>query len=778
MRIENKGRNLWSSECVCLEVYTWGQGTLVKDSWYGVTVLSYNPLVFQISANFRGVGMWIDAPSGSHVYMSARNIGYNNFYIRLTAREDIITAETTPTASGQFTYKAQAVAPGNTATISLDVPDNCQGVIAAVDGDLTNAPDGIIKATDIIVTIEEPIIEYTPARSDSLDLPVSAFGYAGVYDEITSDGTKVKRWEQEIILPSTHTIDLYPWYTHLMLQYHYHLLRVYLSKEHVGDYSANVIATHYDGVPLTPRTSQMQGPEMVFLHHTSGSPDAILYIATFRTGFDEAYIPSSNEVQAYFNGWKVNGYSITGSVTDEATGLLADQDTYTFANAGKYKNLTVTKSSDDVEYTTAEPGVDYELSNLNTTAVLKNISGSSLYFKISYDYGVTANSWVGLDGTTPSENTLSYVSSTTLRDQNPDTWWKPYVIIYQLADPEVEQVDISGSLDLYADYNYIVTDQLIPVAMEFQVDEDDVEYKEDGTLRTLDGKVLAVVDKYQGINNSTAYILEHAITNLLGNPTIHMWTKSGVTSELRDEKYRGYVVHRLTFSADSTGYIQQTFPVNSAVTHTGAIFYRFVQSSDADLNLALDDTTQQIPVSYDWNRISVSKTYSETGTGTFKISKSATSTNDIIIDVACPIVDAVSFVPEYTQTSRDNGILTLQTDTNAQDDWILDFWLKFKYINSDQIIFQFGNIVFGYSTSSGFYLTIGSETNSSTYSISADEWLHIVVQKSNQAFLVSVNDEAIISSEYDTSATGSTELIFASDNTKQPDMVVSLIILK
>ena len=622
--------------------------------------------------------------------------------------------------------------------------------------------------------------DYMQARSDFLDLPVSAFGYAGVYDEITSDGTKVKRWEQEILQNKSwifNTANLF------VVSNYVPIRRMYCSLVSAPIHQGEAILTDSGGVPVRNRKDDYEhtttpNQNVFFIYNSSGNWRLYWYQDPDLTGWDWNYIPSSDEIKAYFNGWKVNGYSTTGSVTDEATGLLADGSEYTFANAGKYKNITVTKSTDDSTYESAEEGVDYVFSNLHTTAVLKNVSGSSLYFKISYDYGVTANSWVGLDGTTPSENTLSYVSSTTLRDQNSDTWWKPYVIIYQLADPEVEQVDISGSLDLYADYNYIVTDQLIPVAMEFQVDEDDVEYREDGTLRTLDGKVLVVVDKYQGINNSTAYILEHAITNLLDNPTIHMWTKSGVTSELRDEKYRGYVVHRLTFSADSTGYIQQTFPVNSAVTHTGAIFYRFVQSSDADLSLVLDDTTQQIPVSYDWNRISVSKTYSETGTGTFKISKSATSTNDIIIDVACPIVDAISFVPEYTQTSRDNGILTLQTDTNAQDDWILDFWLKFKYINSDQIIFQFENIVFGYSTSSGFYLTIGSETNSSTYSISADEWLHIVVQKSSQAFLVSVNDEAIISSEYDTSATGSTELIFAPDNTKQPDMVVSLIILK
>ncbi|MCD6340576.1 MAG: hypothetical protein J7L51_01310, partial [Desulfurococcales archaeon] len=451
---------------------------------------------------------------------------------------------------------------------------------------------------------------------------------------------------------------------------------------------------------------------------------------------------------------------------------------YTFANAGKYKSITVTKSTDGSTYESAEEGVDYVLSNIHSTAKLKNISGSSLYFKISYDYGVATNSWVGLDGTAPSENTLDYVSSTTLREQNPDTWWKPYVIIYQLAEPEVEQIDVSGSLDLYADHNYIVTDQTVPVALEFQVDEDDVEYREDGTLRTLDNKVLVVVDKYQGINNSTAYILERAITNLLDNPIIYNWTKSGVTVELQDEKYRGYVVHRLTFSAGSSGYIQQTFPVNSATTHTGAIFYRFIQASDADLNLAIEGTTQEIPVSYDWNRISVSHTYSETGTGTFKIAKSATSTDDVIIEVACPIVDAVPFAPEYVQTSRDAGIFTLQTNTNSQDDWILDFWLKFKYINSDQVIFQFGNIVLGYSTTSGFYLAVGSETNSTTYSVSADEWLHIVDQKSSQAFLVSVNDEAIISAEYSTSATGSTELVFAPDDAKQPDMVVSLITLK
>ena len=300
---------------------------------------------------------------------------------------------------------------------------------------------------------------------------MKAFGYAGVYDEITSDGTKVKRWEQEILLGTSHSGGFDSSVTYTSDNFT-PIRRIYvaLNKKPKQIYSKG-ICVGYDGVPLYDRynDSEKVQDNQFFVYGPPAWQRVYLYLPTSATGWDWNYAPNIDDVKAFLNGWKANGYSTTGSVTAEATGLLADESEYTFANAGKYKNITVQKSTDDSTYESAEEGVDYVLLNIHSTAKLKNISGSSLYFKISYDYGVTANSWIGLDGTAPAENTLSYVSTTTLRDQNPDTWWRPYVIIYQLAKPEIVQLDYSGELILHpGQNNIIITDVETPVAISIK----------------------------------------------------------------------------------------------------------------------------------------------------------------------------------------------------------------------------------------------------------------------------------------------------------------------
>jgi len=307
----------------------------------------------------------------------------------------------------------------------------------------------------------EAVIDYKLARSDFLDLPVSAFGYAGVYDEITN-GTKVKRWEQETLDASKGfgaNSTMYDGYTVISSSTFTNQLNAVS-----GQYN---ICIKWNGVPLRYTGYWDKGADC--FNQATNNNHGWFTVDQNDSGWDSAYWPSANEVKAYLNGWKVNGYSTTGLITDEETGLLADGDTYTFANAGKYRNISVQKSTDGTNYENAELWVDYKITNLNSTAVLTNISGSSLYFKISYDYGVTANSWIGLDGTAPAENTLSYVSTTTLRDQNPDTWWRPYVIIYQLAKPEIVQLDYSGELILHpGQNNIIITDVETPVAISIK----------------------------------------------------------------------------------------------------------------------------------------------------------------------------------------------------------------------------------------------------------------------------------------------------------------------
>jgi hypothetical protein len=119
-------------------------------------------------------------------------------------------------------------------------------------------------------------------------------------------------------------------------------------------------------------------------------------------------------------------------------------------NAGKYKSVTVTKSTDNVTFVAATEGTDYTVNWNATKAVLTNPTAGALYYQITYTYGVTPNSWASVvDGSAPSTNTLAYVSA------NKATNYKPYSLTYQLATTVEEIVTVEGSINLHSGGNQI-----------------------------------------------------------------------------------------------------------------------------------------------------------------------------------------------------------------------------------------------------------------------------------------------------------------------------------
>jgi hypothetical protein len=165
------------------------------------------------------------------------------------------------------------------------------------------------------------------------------------------------------------------------------------------------------------------------------TPRVKLRLLDTDTGWGEHYKPSAQEIQAYFNGWKANGYTTGTAVTNELTGQLAPSATYTFAQNGAYRNVVVEKSTDGSTWSPAVENTDFKIDISGTKAVLTNLSASPLYFRISYNYGVTVNSWASLvDGSAPATNTLAYVSA------NMAPGFTPYKLSYVRSTPVTEVV--------------------------------------------------------------------------------------------------------------------------------------------------------------------------------------------------------------------------------------------------------------------------------------------------------------------------------------------------
>lgn len=187
----------------------------------------------------------------------------------------------------------------------------------------------------------------------------------------------------------------------------------------------NGIITKYDGKPLK---RSFTGDSDFY---DSSSTYTWVQVPDTDSGWTEHYKPSAQEIQAYFNGWKANGYTTGTSVTNELTGQLASNGTYTFAQSGAYRNVVVEKSTDNSTWSPAVENTDFKIDISGTKAILTNLSASALYFRISYSYGVTVNSWASLvDGSAPTTNTLAYVSA------NMAPGFTPYKLSYVLATPQ------------------------------------------------------------------------------------------------------------------------------------------------------------------------------------------------------------------------------------------------------------------------------------------------------------------------------------------------------
>ena len=217
MRIENREKNLIPhnyTETLHNHVNTFGSGSSI--------IVRVNSSTMRVELEgqyyhdtYSCLDSWIPVvPGGTYTLVITRNIiQFDGNAIRETVMftckkgRSPISEISTPQSTTSGIY-----------TLTFTVPIGCYWIYIRWNRSSV-IHTATVEYSNMQLMYGETVIDYKLARSDFLDLPVSAFGYAGVYDEITNDGTKVKRWEQEIILPSTHTIDLYPWYTHLMLQY-------------------------------------------------------------------------------------------------------------------------------------------------------------------------------------------------------------------------------------------------------------------------------------------------------------------------------------------------------------------------------------------------------------------------------------------------------------------------------------------------------------------------------------------------------------------------------
>jgi len=203
-RVINQGKNLWNANKLYNAYFGWSQGFLKHSS---TAVVSFNPLIIKKKATYSGAGMTLAIPDGvTNVNIAATNNGSNHFYLRITFRKDFELCFAPPTGSGQFPYNFIKVEPGERKLLSAAIPDGYRYAVVSIDSDLGIGT--LLHPTDVVVGFDLKTDEYMSSLQQSLESSLELFGYNGVYDEITSDGLVVKRWNRETVTVSSGSATL------------------------------------------------------------------------------------------------------------------------------------------------------------------------------------------------------------------------------------------------------------------------------------------------------------------------------------------------------------------------------------------------------------------------------------------------------------------------------------------------------------------------------------------------------------------------------------------
>jgi hypothetical protein len=295
----------------------------------------------------------------------------------------------------------------------------------------SNATTGTFTFTNPMLNIGSTAKPFVPRNTSYLFAEVRLGSLADKKDILFKDGQdwKVTKWiEKDVVLDGKLVWYLssdYPGYK-----------RVYADGTQYDpnfNNKNNWVITKNNGLKLKNTAFDGQETSSGDEGFISNDTPKNVYITIFDTdsGWSEHYKPSAQEIQAYFNGWKANGFTTGTAVTNELTGQLAPSGTYTFVQSGSYRNVVVEKSTDGTTWSPAVENTDFKIDISGTKAALTNLSLSPMYFRISYSYGVAVNSWASLvDGSAPATNTLAYVSA------NMAPGFTPYKLSYVLSSPQ------------------------------------------------------------------------------------------------------------------------------------------------------------------------------------------------------------------------------------------------------------------------------------------------------------------------------------------------------
>lgn len=185
--------------------------------------------------------------------------------------------------------------------------------------------------------------------------------------------------------------------------------------------------------------------------------------------------------------------------------------------------------------------------------------------------------------------------------------------------------------------------------------------------------------------------IEEGTTNLTPNIDMTSWlVEQSCKVTKTNETYKGVSVYRVYFPPGDIPRTHFSFPYTTT-SFTGSIYYRFTEESMGtgeakpafyfrEKGFGTTHASASFIESKEWQRISMSKTFTTTGNSMFLLYRSSSATTKpITIDFAMPQVEQKSFATSFVEGTRSHGVLGYPSGTvDWTKPWTISLWLKFN----------------------------------------------------------------------------------------------------
>lgn len=233
---------------------------------------------------------------------------------------------------------------------------------------------------------------------------------------------------------------------------------------------------------------------------------------------------------------------------------------------------------------------------------------------------------------------------------------------------------------------------------------------------------------------------------------LSLWSaEQGIILTKTNEKYKGQYVYKAVFPASGLPRFQKTFSYLAGDTFTASIYYRYDYESIGysqlaphfylrESNYGTTHTGKVIPENENWNRISLTHSFTTAGTSMFLIYRSETVAQPVTMYFTMPQLEKKSFATSFTEGIRANAYLTYPSEhLTYNTEGTFSCWAKTHKGSAEKTIIstttnqaERGRFALKMNPAGTISAAYGESIITSSVNVNDGEWHHYAVTWKNQ----------------------------------------------